>query len=414
MKKSVFFSVFFSLFLAGVSAQNKLYIPEENVRLVPDSIGTFEQVTGYHLYVKKTEGISSILLTETTKDPSGNQANYAYRALEYNSINGDEKRILDGKTLTSDMARYSLVDSTPEEDEEMGQVFHIYIPRRIQYGYSWSRNGILNIDRGTFLNIRAFSKPYADYSGAFYDNSFMFDLAQRMIIQKENEEVVAEDIGENKEELTLTDAYNPEAAEEFAKFADFVIYSKGPETIVGDIMDSMKDLDTSLPADIVFAIDATGSMKDDIEQLRKEWIPELMKGLENFTSVRVGLLLYRDYGDNFKYRGLPVRFYDFAADYKTFEKYLNSFVIKGKEGGDIPEAVYEALYASMEFYKWGSESQKKIILIGDAEPHPEPRGTKKYSKELILKKAAEGGFAISAIITPDDKIRRGRSEEEAK
>ena len=91
-----------------------------------------------------------------------------------------------------------------------------------------------------------------------------------------------------------------------------------------------------------------------------------------------------------------------------FNKNLNGFKINGKEGGDIPEAVYEALYASLEFYEWRPDAQKKIILIGDAEPHPAPRGTKKYTKELVQKTAAEKQIKIDAIITPDEKYKRGR------
>ena len=91
-----------------------------------------------------------------------------------------------------------------------------------------------------------------------------------------------------------------------------------------------------------------------------------------------------------------------------FEANLNGFVIKGTEGGDIPEAVYEAMYASMEFYKWQPDAVKKIILIGDAEPHPRPRGSGKYSKDLVLKLSAEKEITIDAIITPDDKGKRGR------
>ena len=93
---------------------------------------------------------------------------------------------------------------------------------------------------------------------------------------------------------------------------------------------------------------------------------------------------------------------------KEFEANLNAFIIKGTEGGDIPEAVYEAMYASLEFYKWDEDAQRKIILIGDAEPHPKPRGSGKYSKDLVMKLAAEKEIAIDAIITPDDKGKRGR------
>ena len=62
----------------------------------------------------------------------------------------------------------------------------------------------------------------------------------------------------------------------------------------------------------------------------------------------------------------------------------------------------------MDFYKWRDDASKKIILIGDAEPHPTPRRSGKYSKELVEKTAREKNVSITAIITPDDKGRRGR------
>ena len=173
-------------------------------------------------------------------------------------------------------------------------------------------------------------------------------------------------------------------------------------------MAAIESINPKNMVDVVFAIDATGSMKDDIEQLRKEWVPRLIDSLKDFKDIRFGLLLYRDYVDNFRYKNLPVKFFDFTKDINIFNKNLNGFKINGKEGGDIPEAVYEALYASLEFYEWRPDAQKKIILIGDAEPHPAPRGTKKYTKELVQKTAAEKQIKIDAIITPDEKYKRGR------
>ena len=79
----------------------------------------------------------SVLLTETTKDPNGKADNYAYRTKEYNPINGDEVRYLDGKPLVSEGAKYSLVDSTVEYLEDFGAAFHFYIPSTIIYGYEW-------------------------------------------------------------------------------------------------------------------------------------------------------------------------------------------------------------------------------------------------------------------------------------
>ena len=103
--------------------------------------------------------------------------NYAYRALEWNAINGDEKRMLDGAFLDSPTSRYSLIDSTPEADADFGSSFHIYIPERMEFGYPWSRNGVVQIQKGTFISIRTFTKPYADYEGSdFLDNPFMFNF----------------------------------------------------------------------------------------------------------------------------------------------------------------------------------------------------------------------------------------------
>ena len=207
----------------------------------------------------------------------------------------------------------------------------------------------------------------------------------------------------------LTDNYNPLAAQTFKEISEMMIYSKGPETIIEDIMNSIKMINHKDKADIVFAIDATGSMKDDIQKLKEKWLPALVEGLKEFNDVRLGLVFYRDYGDNFFANGLPVKYYDFTSDVQAFVKNVRSLRIIGSEGGDIPEAVYEALYASMEFFKWRADASKKVILIGDAEPHSVPRKTGKYSKQLIEKLSKEKQIEINAIITPDDKERRGRS-----
>ena len=122
--------------------QKAMRITANDVKLVEerDSDGN---IAGYHLYVRKLAGVNSILLTETTRDPTGKADNYAYRATEYNPINGDEIRYLDGQQLVSEGAKYSLIDSTPEATDFFGQAFHIFIPPVLQYGYEWSRNGIV-------------------------------------------------------------------------------------------------------------------------------------------------------------------------------------------------------------------------------------------------------------------------------
>ena len=390
--------------------QQQLRITAGNVRLVRD-----EKNGGYHLYVKKLPNVNSILLTETTKDPEGKSDSYAYRAQEYNSINGDEIRYLDGKKLESEGAKYSLVDSTPENTSFFDPAFHIYIPETIVYGYEWSRNGQVKIGKGTFINIRSFEKPYADYTGDYMDSPFMFDLkvTKRVVKKptpkpapkvqpKPDPEPINEPEPVDEPETVLTDDYNPVASEKFKEFSDDIIYSKGPETIIEDIRGLLDDIEDKDNLDLVFAIDATGSMKNDLDKLKTDMYPLLTELFGNTPGARVGLLFYRDYGDTFKYMDLPVKVFPFTSNFTSFSKNLNSIRIYGKEGGDIPEAVYEAMYASCEFYSWRNTAQKKIILIGDAEPHPTPRGIGRYSKDYVMGIAESRKIKIHSILLPKE------------
>ncbi len=419
-KKIIFISVFLialqAVFAQTEESQTSLYtakqqelrITAENVRLIPDT-----KNGGYHLYVKKTDKVNSILLTETTKDPAGKNDSYAYRAKEYNKINGDEIRLLDGKKLESEGAKYSLVDSTPEKTSFFGLAFHIYIPETIIYGYDWSRNGEVTIGKGTFINIRSFEKPYADYTGDYMDSPFMFDLkVTKRVVKKPapapkvvpapEPEPVEEPEPIEEPETVLTDDYNPVASEKFKELSDDIIYSKGPETIIEDIKGLLENIEDKDNLDLVFAIDATGSMKNDIDKLKTDMQPLLTELFGGSPGTRVGLLFYRDYGDTFKYMDLPVKVYPFTSNFTSFSKNLNSIRIYGKEGGDIPEAVYEAMYASCEFYAWRTTAQKIIILIGDAEPHPTPRGIGRYSKDYVMGIAESRKIKIHSILLPRD------------
>lgn len=73
---------------------------------------------GYHLFIRKKPDIASVLLAESTRDPTLKADNYAYRAPEWNPINGDEIRYLDGKPIPKESNIWSLIDSTPEPDLE--------------------------------------------------------------------------------------------------------------------------------------------------------------------------------------------------------------------------------------------------------------------------------------------------------
>lgn len=399
--------------------QQALRVTADDVKLVPEEDPA---IGGYHLYIKKLPHIQSVLLTETTRDPNGKNDNYTYRAKEYNKINGDEIRLLDGDLLRSDGAKYSLVDSSPEYTEFFGDAFHIYIPPVIEYGYPWTRHGEVEIKKGTFINVRAFDKPFADYTGSYMDSPFMFDVVQlkkaeeapkpepeyidgsvkEKALPEEPEEDIVNDVFEN----IITDDYNHIASAMLKEISHDISYSKGPETIVDDILNVFDKVfekgNKKDKLDVVFAIDATGSMKNDINKLKADLLPALEKYFGDDSDTRIGLLFYRDYGDTFNYKNLPVLFFDFTTDFKTFAQNLNSIRITGLEGGDIPEAVYEAIYASTRYFNWRDDADKQIIIIGDAEPHPTPRGTGKYSKDYVMAFAEFVGVTINTILLPKD------------
>lgn len=426
MIRRILFSLFVSISLAAAQ-QTRGIVELPQMQILASDIAVKERLSsdgeriGVDLYIRKKPAVNSVMLVETTKDPSGKEPNYSYRAGEWNETNGDEIRYLDGKELHSEYSKYSLISSTVTEHPELGQSFHIFIPNTLYYGYPWSRNGSVQIGKGVFINIRTFEKPYGDYTGRYMDNPFMFDLgkipekttevnAEIEIPLEDIQEPVINDEPEKKEEekVILTDDYNPAAAEKFAEIAKdgggFLFYSK-PERLADDLIDSVEKISPKTKADIVFAIDTTGSMKDDMEILRTQWIPRLIEQVKEFEDLRIGFLFYRDFNDSYNYKGLPVKYFAFTKNTDLFIKELNSVVIHGNEGGDIPEAVYEALYSAITFYDWRKDAQKKIILLGDAEPHPKPKGPKKLTMEKVMSAANGKNITLDCIIVPDEKAK---------
>jgi len=327
---------------------------------------------GFHLYIRKKPGIGSVLLTESTRDPALRSANYAYRAPEWNPINGDEIRMLDGKPLSKTSGIWSLIDSTPEFHSEFGEAFHIFIPYILTYGYEHSRSGEVYVVSGTYFNIRAFTLPYADYRGSFRDNPFVLEVTQRPM-----PEVPA-------------GKYLNETLDAFAEIGTWngsMVRSTGP-----DLVDRIKDVlekEKGGTTDIVICLDATNSMRNDIAELRRNLVPMLGQVL-GASSYRIGILLFKDYDEDYLTRVIP-----FTSDLNQVQRTLNGVIAEG--GGDIPEAVYEALYDGAVKFNWEAE-KRLIILIGDGPPHLRQRG--RISKEMARNAALERGIRIHAVILP--------------
>jgi hypothetical protein len=327
---------------------------------------------GYHLFIRHKPDISSVLITETTRDPQFRAANYAYRAAEWNAVNGNEIRLLDGIPISRENRIYSLVSSTPEQDPELGWAYHIYIPHVLFYGYEGGRQGEVHVGDGTYLNIRAFYYAYADYRGAFKDNPFMLQLLQ--------ESPPAAPRGN----------YIKETAAAFTEIAGpNTLYSSGPADLAEQIAGILRK-EQGKNIDVVICLDTTGSMRRYIEAVRSQLLNTLREVLFHSPSFRIGMVLYKDYHDEYLTRLIP-----FTSDFDVFQRSLNA--IKAGGGGDIPEAVYEALHAGATGFPWEAES-KIMILAGDAPPHPRPRG--KINKHNMNGELENREIKVHAIILP--------------
>lgn len=114
-------------------------------------------------------------------------------------------------------------------------------------------------------------------------------------------------------------------------------------------------------ADIVFLVDKTGSMKDDIHAVRAALHPIITELSRN--KVRLGVATYGDrYADGARWYGAL----DLSRNYRQARRYINSIRTTG--GGDTPESVYDALVRTMQQMSWRSKTNRIIILMGDAPP----------------------------------------------
>jgi Mg-chelatase subunit ChlD len=120
--------------------------------------------------------------------------------------------------------------------------------------------------------------------------------------------------------------------------------------------------------DLVFLIDATGSMADEIQKLKSSLrsIADDAAQLPSRPDLCFGLVAYRDTTDPF-----VLRSHDFTDDLGAFQKVLNQLQADG--GGDYPEAMSEALHETVHRLSWrGEGATRMVVLLADAPPQLGP------------------------------------------
>lgn len=129
--------------------------------------------------------------------------------------------------------------------------------------------------------------------------------------------------------------------------------------------------------DVVFCIDTTGSMGDEIAQIKSTLltVTEKLRHLEREFDLRYGAVLYRDIGDEYVTKAHP-----FTSDIEAFDGALREVVANG--GGDGPESLNQGLAVAVGDMEWRQGAARVVFLIADAPPHMDYEGDLPYSESV--------------------------------
>jgi von Willebrand factor type A domain len=151
--------------------------------------------------------------------------------------------------------------------------------------------------------------------------------------------------------------------------------------------------------DVLFLLDATGSMGDEITQIQNTLasIAERIDRIEPRPDLRFGLVAYRDRGDDY-----VTRVYDFTPDVTLFQQLLAS--VRADGGGDTPESLNEGLHQAVQGVNWTEDAVRLVFLVADAPPHLD------YPQDYDYVREARQAVAAGIKIYP---IAASNSEDQA-
>ncbi|MCP4137708.1 MAG: VWA domain-containing protein [bacterium] len=147
-----------------------------------------------------------------------------------------------------------------------------------------------------------------------------------------------------------------------------------------------------VPLDILFIFDTTGSMGEEILRLKQtiEIIYLNLSSLSTKPKVRLGMVLYKDVGDEYVTQVVP-----FTPSLEKFKNRLDEVYASG--GGDEPEDLQAALRDSIKKMKWNRNGIRMGFIVTDAPPHLDYR--QKYTYKNAVRDARKDAIKICSIGT---------------
>ena len=147
---------------------------------------------------------------------------------------------------------------------------------------------------------------------------------------------------------------------------------------------------------IMFVVDVTGSMGDELNYLTNEITDVIGRIARNDDQTRIdlALLFYRDNGDNEKFSYAEFKNVTDATLLAEQKQALAAQSATG--GGDIPEALDEAVLMAVS-KDWGEENSTKIIFhVFDAPSHEKEENITRCGQAVKI--AAEKGIRYCPVL----------------
>ena len=170
-----------------------------------------------------------------------------------------------------------------------------------------------------------------------------------------------------------------------------VIDRRGPRSLNIDLQ-GVRRIPDPVPLDIIFVLDTTGSMGEEIYRLKTtiELIHLNLTSLSTKPDLRFGLVLYKDRGDEYVTRLVPL-----TRDLQAFQNALS--LVEAYGGGDGPEDLQAALEQTVTAVKWNENGIRLAFVITDAPPHLDYDQQLSYAESSAL--AREQGIKVFAVGT---------------
>lgn len=153
--------------------------------------------------------------------------------------------------------------------------------------------------------------------------------------------------------------------------------------------------------DVVFAIDATGSMDWVIDEVRDR-IQDIAQTVRSLVPIaRFGVVAYRDYDDP----EFTTKVHELTYSTAKIRRFMSQLEAKG--GGDWFEAIDAGIKDAIEKSGWRIGARRLIIVVGDAP-------LKQGQLDKVIRLAAQFGRSGGTISTLDVSDQANPSLLEAK